>query len=67
MLTAKRILRTGDHVDGVQRAEIEDLFRTTLGIVARDELGWDSVDNIATQSSRPVMEILAADHNDVSK
>ena len=67
LLTDKRILRTGDHVDGVQRAEIEDLLRTTLGVVARDELGWDSVDNIASQSSRPVMEILAADHDGVSK
>lgn len=67
LLTSKRILRTGDHVTGVQRAEIEDLLRVSLGLVARDECGWDSVSTIAAQSQRPIMEILADEHTGVSK
>jgi predicted ATPase len=67
LLTSKRILRTGDHISGVKRAEIEDLLRTSLAIVARDELGWDSVVTVAKQASRPVMEILGAEHEGVSK
>ncbi|MFF0708738.1 AAA family ATPase [Gordonia sputi] len=67
LLTTKRILRTGDHVSGVQRAEIEDLFRASLGVVSRDECGWDSVSTISKQSQRPIMEILADEHTGVSK
>lgn len=67
LLTNKRILRTGDHITGVQRAEIEDLLRVSLGLVARDECGWDSVATIAAQSQRPIMEILADEHTGVSK
>lgn len=67
LLTNKRILRTGDHITGVQRAEIEDLLRVSLGIVARDECGWDSVATIAAQLQRPIMEILADEHTGVSK
>ncbi|MGB4780032.1 ATP-dependent nuclease [Microbacterium sp.] len=67
LLTSKRILRTGDHLTGVQRAEIEDLLRVSLGLVARDECGWDSVSTIAAQSQRPIMEILADEHTGVSK
>lgn len=67
LLSSKRILRTGDHIDNVQRAEIEDLVRTTLATVARDELGWDSVDTLTRQPQRPIMEILSAEHTGVSK
>lgn len=67
LLSDKRILRTGDHVDGVQRSEIEDLLRTSLATVARDELGWDSVQTIADQRTRPIMEILTTEHTGVSK
>lgn len=67
LLTNKRILRTGDHITGVQRAEIEDLLRVSLGLVARDECGWDSVATIAAQLQRPIMEILADEHTGVSK
>lgn len=66
LLSIKRILRTGDYVN-VKRAEIEDLLRTTLATVARDELGWDSVDTIAAQPQRAIMEILSAEHVGVSK
>lgn len=67
LLSSKRILRTGDHVPSVKRSEFEDLIRTTLAIVARDELGWDSVQTITDQPNRPIMEILAAEHESVSK
>lgn len=67
LLSSKRILRTGDHVTGVRRAEIEDLLRVSLGFVARDQCGWDSVSTIAAQPQRPVMEILANEHTGVSK
>lgn len=67
LLTSKRILRTGDHITLVQRAEIEDLLRNSLGVVARDECGWDSVSSIAAQAQRPMMEILADEHTGVSK
>ena len=67
LLTSKRIMRTGDHIPGVKRAEIEDLLRTSLALVARDELGWDSVETVAKQTSRPIMEILGAEHGSISK
>lgn len=67
LLSSKRILRTGDHINRVQRAEFEDLIRETLGKVASDELGFDSTSNIAAQASRPVMAILNTDHGNVSK
>lgn len=67
LLTDKRILRTGDHVNTVQRSEIEDLLRASLAKVARDELGWDSIQSIADQPTRPIMEILTAEHTGVSK
>lgn len=67
LLSTKRILRTGDHITDVRRAEIEDLLRTTLAIIARDELGWDSVNTVTKQAGRPIMEILSAEHQGVSK
>jgi predicted ATPase len=67
LLTNKRILRTGDHVANVKRCEIEDLLRTTLGIVARDELGWDSTQTLTDQPTRPIMEVLDVEHSGVSK
>ncbi|TDL46492.1 AAA family ATPase [Kocuria rosea] len=67
LLSNKRILRTGDHISTVQRAEIEDLVRMTLATVAKDELGWDSVDTLTAQPQRPIMEILSAEHSGVSK
>jgi hypothetical protein len=67
LLSAKRILRTGDHISGVQRAEIEDLLRQTLAQIARDELGWDSLAMVQQQPARPLMEILVAEHPGASK
>ncbi|MET4705860.1 AAA family ATPase [Frigoribacterium sp. UYMn621] len=67
LLSTKRILRTGDHITGVQRAEIEDLLRQTLAQIARDDLGWDSLATVQSQRSRPLMEILVAEHPGASK
>lgn len=39
LLTDKCILRTGDHVDGVQRAEVEDLLRTPWHLWRRNAGG----------------------------
>lgn len=67
LLSTKKILRTGDHISGVQRAEIEDLLRQTMARIAREELGWDSVATVQSQPSRPLMEILVAEHPGASK
>ena len=67
LLSNKRILRTGDHIKGVDRSEIEDLLRTTLAAIARDELGWDSTKTVTDQPERPLMEILSAEYTDASK
>lgn len=67
LLSAKRILRTGDHISGVQRAEIEDLLRQTLAQIACAELGWDSLATVQQQPARPLMEILVAEHPGASK
>lgn len=67
LLTQKRILRTGDHIEHVERSEIEDLLRETLTDVARDVCGWDSTATVGTQPNRPLMEILLAEHPTASK
>lgn len=67
LLTSKRILRTGDHIENVQRAEIEDLLRETLGQIAKSEYGWDITATIDAQPSRPIMEVLQAEHPEASK
>ncbi|HSX67371.1 AAA family ATPase [Nocardioides sp.] len=67
LLTSKRILRTGDHIGTVHRAEIEDLLRETLARIAKSECGWDSTATIVAQPARPIMEILQAEHPEASK
>lgn len=56
-LGQKSILRTKDYVAGIPKAEIEDLLRDTLPAIARDALGWDKVDDVAAQPSRPLVDI----------
>nr|WP_314073130.1 AAA family ATPase [uncultured Roseococcus sp.] len=58
-LGQKGILRTRDYAPGVAKAEIEDLLRDTLPIIARDQLGWDVVDQANQQSSRPLVDIFS--------
>lgn len=63
----KRILRTKDYVAGVAKAEIEDLLRDTLPIVARDVLGWDVVDLVAQRPGQPLVDLFASEVTDFSK
>jgi len=58
-LGQKGILRTRDYVTGVAKAEIEDLLRHTLPLVARDALGWDVVAQVAEQPGRPLVDIFS--------
>jgi len=55
----KGILRTRDYAQGVAKAEIEDLLRDTLTIIARDQFGWNVVDQAVQQASRPLVDILS--------
>jgi hypothetical protein len=55
----KGILRTKDYASGVAKAEIEDLLRDTLPIIARDQFGWDVVDQAVQQASRPLVDIFS--------
>lgn len=59
-LGQKGILRTKDYAPGVAKAEIEDLLRDTLPIIARDQFGWDVVDQVAQQASRPLVDIFSS-------
>jgi AAA ATPase domain len=59
-LGQKAILRTKDYVANVARAEIEDLLRDTLPIVARDQLGWDIVGLAEQQVNRPLVDIFSS-------
>ncbi|GLK66644.1 AAA family ATPase [Hansschlegelia plantiphila] len=63
----KRILRTKDYITGVAKAEIEDLLRDTLPIVARDKLGWDVIDLVAQRPGQPLVDIFAGAVTDFSK
>lgn len=58
-LGQKRILRTKDFAPNVAGAEIEDLLRDTLPIIARDEFGWDVVDRVERESSRPLVDVMS--------
>lgn len=58
-LGQRGILRTKDYAPGVAKAEIEDLLRDTLPVIARDQLGWDVVEQVAKQPNRPLVDILS--------
>jgi len=66
-LGAKGILRTKDHVDGVGKAEIEDLFRDTLPIIARDEFGIDVLKQAKATPAKPLVDLFAAADSNFSK
>lgn len=65
-LGAKGILRTKDFVPDIPKAEIEDLLRDTLPIVARDELSIDVVDAVG-MSRQPIIDVLAKADKSFSK
>lgn len=66
-LGSKGILRTKDYVAGVAKAEIEDLLRDTLPVVARDALGIDVVDIAAQRAQQPLVDLLTRADKDFSK
>jgi len=66
-LGAKGILRTKDYVDGVSKPEIEDLLRTTLSMIARDEFGIDVVDIVADRRQQPLVDMLTKANGSFSK
>ena len=66
-LGAKGILRTKDYVDGIDKAEIEDLLRDTLPVIARDELGIDIVKQAKTNKGKPLVDLFVAADKNFSK
>jgi len=65
-LGAKGILRTKDYADGIEKAEIEDLLRDTLPVIARDELGIDVIKQAKT-GTQPLVELLTSADKNFSK
>lgn len=62
LLPSKAILRAGDFIDPTFKgAETEDIFRNTLGDVAKS-LGWDSTETIHKHPERPLINILEREH-----
>jgi predicted ATP-dependent endonuclease of OLD family len=62
----KKILRTKDFCD-VPKAEIEDLLRHTLVVVAKLEYSVDIAEIVAEQPERPIVDILKKEIKDFSK
>lgn len=64
----KRILRTKDYeTTGVKTPEIEDLLRETLSKIAKDELKWDIIAEVAKFPERPIINIFEASITGFSK
>ncbi len=64
----RRVLRTGDFIDGeVKAAEIEDMLRGTLVGIAGNDLGWDVSAAAATQPRRPIVDIFESEIEGFSK
>ncbi len=64
------ILRTLDFMPDsskVKRPEIEDLFRTTLLKIMRDEFGCDVVSDAQNQKGRPIVDLFEEKSSDFSK
>ena len=66
-LGSKAILRTRDYVPAVAKAEIEDLLRDTLPVVARDDLGIDVTSEVVAQPGRPIIDIMTKADKSFSK
>jgi hypothetical protein len=59
LMKKERIYFVGDFYDGiVEQPELEDLLRTTLLRVARDELGIDAFERAVAQPRRSVCDVL---------
>ncbi|MBF4280926.1 OLD family endonuclease, partial [Vibrio anguillarum] len=62
----KNILRTKDYCS-IAKAEIEDLLRDTLTLVAKDTFGTDVSEIVSTQKDRPIVSIFNAEIEQFSK
>jgi predicted ATP-dependent endonuclease of OLD family len=62
----KNILRTKDYCD-VDKAEIEDILRTTLVNIFKSEYGHDLLEKSEQQSSRPIVELFSTEVKEFSK
>lgn len=68
LLNKRQILRTKDYATGsVTAPEIEDLLRDTLVCIAKDELDWDITTTAASQPTRRLVDIFAAEIAGFSK
>ncbi|WP_337026556.1 hypothetical protein [Pantoea eucrina] len=57
-LGAKNIIRTGDCIKpSLMKAEIEDMVRNTLVIIAKENLGWDITAESAKSTDKSIIEI----------
>lgn len=64
----KRILRTGDFVGSqIKKAEVEDMLRDTLVVVAKSELEWDISAEVAIQPNRSIVKIFESTIDGFSK
>lgn len=64
----KRILRTSDFtVQKIEKAEIEDLLRDTLVVVAKSQLSWDIASKLASAGNRPIVDVFQREVKDFSK
>jgi predicted ATPase len=64
----KRILRTKDAYQGaVTRVEIEELLRSSLVEIAKQDLNWDVSSVANSQPSRSIVEIFSSEIADFSK
>lgn len=63
----KNILRTKDYVSGVLKPEIEDLLRETLIKIVKSEYKKDASAIVASQPTRPIIDIFTQEVPDFSK
>ena len=64
----KNILRTKDFLKkSITSAEVEDMLRETLVVVAKSELNWDVAKVAADQAGRPLVSIMESEVKDFSK
>lgn len=63
----KKILRTKDFINGINKPEIEDLLRDTLVSIAKEEYGIDVLALSKSQSNRTIVDIFHSEIPDFSK
>ena len=63
----KNILRTRDYIKNVTEPEIEDLLRSTLVQIVKDEFGVDTSSIANSQNNRPIVDIFKSEVPEFSK